>query len=195
MNVAIIPARGGSKRLPRKNIRMFHGKPIIAYSIEAARMSQLFGRVIVSTEDDEIAAVAHSYSAEVLRRTPDLADDLTGTTEVTGRALYALGEPVVLACCIYPTAPMLLPDDLVTGRQVLLASRARYAFSIGTHPKLHDAGMFYWGYPDCFEDGLPIFDVHTQMVPIPANRVCDINTEDDWQRAERMYAELHRVAA
>ncbi len=79
-SIAIIPARGGSKRIPRKNIRNFHGKPLIAYSIQTALESKLFGKVIVTTDDDEIAAVARSYGAEVpFIRPKELVDDFTGT--------------------------------------------------------------------------------------------------------------------
>ena len=107
--VAIIPARGGSKRIPRKNIRPFVGKPIIGYSIEAALQSQLFDRVIVSTDDAEIASVAKAYGAEVpFFRPAELADDFTGTNAVVKQCLEWLNTqkyPVDYACCIYATAP------------------------------------------------------------------------------------------
>ena len=91
--VAIIPARGGSKRIPRKNIKDFHGKPLIAYSIEAALASGLFEKVLVSTDDDEIAEVARSYGAEVpFIRPKELSDDFTGTGEVVKHALTWLKE-------------------------------------------------------------------------------------------------------
>ncbi|DAB32064.1 MAG TPA: pseudaminic acid cytidylyltransferase, partial [Sulfurospirillum sp. UBA11407] len=75
MNVAIIPARGGSKRIPKKNIKEFCGKPMIAYSIEAAKKSELFDKIVVSTDDESIAQVAKSFGAEVLKRPKELADD------------------------------------------------------------------------------------------------------------------------
>ena len=108
MKLAIIPARGGSKRIPRKNIRDFCGKPVIAWSIEAARLSNCFNRIIVSTDDFEIAEVAYAYGAEVpFMRPPELSDDYTGTIPVITHAINwqnQHGEPVTQACCIYATA-------------------------------------------------------------------------------------------
>jgi pseudaminic acid cytidylyltransferase len=119
MNVAIIPARGGSKRIPKKNIKDFLGKPIIAYSIEYAMDSNLFDRVIVSTDDDEIAQVAMEYGAEVpFIRSKKLSDDLTGTHEVIGHAVRWLednGNKIDYVCCLYATAPLIQIKDLVKG--------------------------------------------------------------------------------
>lgn len=133
MNVAVIPARGGSKRIPRKNIRPFAGRPIIAYSIAAARECGLFDRIVVSTDDAEIAAVARDCGAETpFRRPPALADDHTGTDAVVAHALRWLaeqGEAARLACCIYPTAPFLTAVDLRRGHALLLSSGKQFVFS------------------------------------------------------------------
>jgi pseudaminic acid cytidylyltransferase len=131
--LAVIPARGGSKRIPRKNIRDFCGKPMIAWSIEAARDSGLFDRVIVSTEDSEIAAVALQWGAEVpFVRPAELAGDFAGTTEVicdaTERALQH-GWPVDTVCCIYATAPLMQAGDLARGLRSLQSGDWHYAFS------------------------------------------------------------------
>lgn len=138
MLVAVIPARGGSKRIPRKNIRSFAGKPIISYSIAAARACQLFDRVVVSTEDAEIAAVARDCGAETpFLRPAELADDHTGTSAVVAHALVWFadqGADVELACCIYPTAPLLQPDDLRRGYEALLGSGKTFAFSATIYP-------------------------------------------------------------
>ena len=111
MNLAIIPARGGSKRIPQKNIRLFEGKPLIAYSIEVASQSHCFDKIIVSTDSEEIAEVAREYGAEVpFIRPSALADDFTGTTAVTRHAIGAmqeLGFKYEYSCCIYATAPFL----------------------------------------------------------------------------------------
>lgn len=135
-NVAIIPARGGSKRIPRKNIKHFLGKPMISYSITAALKSQLFDRVIVSTDDEEIATVAKAYGAEVpFMRPAALADDHTGTGAVIDHALEYLkqaGESVDYACCIYATAPLLQVEYLVQAYQQLKTSNKQFAFSV-TH--------------------------------------------------------------
>ena len=133
-NVAIIPARGGSKRIPRKNIRPFAGKPMIAWSIQAALASGLFGRVIVSTDDSEIAEVARGFGAEVpFVRPPELADDLTSTQVVMRHALAQVrGAPpqATHACCIYATAPFIRAEDLQLGHRRLVESGRTYAFAV-----------------------------------------------------------------
>ena len=116
MNIAIIPARGGSKRIPRKNIREFGGKPMIKWPISAALETGLFGHVIVSTDDEEIAAVARHAGAETpFMRPAELSDDHATTSEVINHALEwarAQGWPVEALCCIYATAAFVTPDDL-----------------------------------------------------------------------------------
>lgn len=195
MRVAIIPARGGSVRIPRKNLKPFYGRPIITYSIDTARASGLFDRVIVSTDDEEIAGVSRGAGAEVLMREPGLED--VGTQEIAGRALDRLanGTRCVAryACVIYATSPLLLVDDLVAGWDALQQRRTLFAFGVGAEP-LRDAGAYYWGEGWAFVSKVPLITPRTCMVPIPESRVCDINTVDDWHRAERMYA-ANRVAA
>lgn len=115
-NVAIITARGGSKRIPRKNIRPFLGKPIIGYAIETARQSALFAQVMVSTDDDEIAAIARHFGASVpFLRSSETADDFATTADVL-REVFAQyeqqGQVFDYACCLYPTAPFVTPDLL-----------------------------------------------------------------------------------
>lgn len=123
MKTAIIPARGGSKRIPRKNVRLFNGKPMLAWSIEAALQSGVFDRVIVSTDDDEIAAVASEMGAEIpFIRPATLADDFTGTGPVICHAIRWLQEneqSPTLVGCIYATAPLLLPKDLQQAAEAL----------------------------------------------------------------------------
>ena len=129
MKIAVVPARGGSKRIPRKNIRLFEGKPIIAWSIEAALAAGCFDRVIVSTDDADIAAVARQYGAEVpFLRPTELADDYAGTAEVVRHVISALsvqgGAAVSAACCIYATAPFIAAQDLCQGFALLTAPSA-----------------------------------------------------------------------
>jgi pseudaminic acid cytidylyltransferase len=123
MNIAIIPARGGSKRIPKKNIKDFHGKPIIAYSIENAINSKLFDKVIVSTDTDEIAEIALKYGAEVpFIRPKKLSDDYTGTHEVIGHAVRWLennGNKIDYVCCLYATAPLIQIKDLTKGFKLI----------------------------------------------------------------------------
>ena len=189
MRVAIIPARAGSQRIPGKNIRPFHGKPIIAYSIRAALDTRLFDHVIVSTDSEEIAEIAQACEADVLIRPAALADGKTGTQEVMRHHLQAIDAEQ--ACCIYATAPMLTAADLLRGWQQIHRPGVVYSFAVGTEPQLHDAGQFYWGSGWAFREGAPLWHSHSAMVPIDPRRVCDINTEDDWIRAEVMYACLH----
>lgn len=137
MRVAVIPARGGSKRIPRKNIKMFCGRPMIAWSILAAQQSDLFEHIIVSTDDEEIAEVARAWGAKTpFVRPPELSDDHAGTTEVIAHAtrwLEEQGEPATAVCCIYATAPLLQAEDLVRGLKVLQSGSWAYAFSVAEY--------------------------------------------------------------
>jgi pseudaminic acid cytidylyltransferase len=137
MIIAVIPARGGSKRIPRKNLRPFAGKPIIAYSIEAARDARLFDRIVVSTDDAEIAQAARTWGAETpFTRPAALSDDFTGTHAVAAHALTTLVDRTdlerTLACCLYPTAPFVTPDDLRRGFDLLNRSGKSFVFTATT---------------------------------------------------------------
>ena len=138
LKVAVIPARGGSKRIPHKNIRPFAGKPIIGYSIEAAKDCGLFDRILVSTDDQDIAAVAREFGAEVpFLRPAQLADDFTGTNAVVKHAinwLHGEGERIASACCIYATAPFLRHEYLTVGYRKLIEYGSYFAFSVTTFP-------------------------------------------------------------
>jgi N-acylneuraminate cytidylyltransferase len=138
MNIAIIPARGGSKRIPRKNIKNFYGKPLIAYSIEAAKKSGCFDRIIVSTDDNEIAEIALKYGAEVpFIRPKDISDDYSTTMDVIKHALNWLQQEGCLcayACCIYATAPFLNGKSIKNGFESLLENNLNYAFSVTSFP-------------------------------------------------------------
>lgn len=136
--LAIIPARGGSKRIPRKNVKDFCGKPMIAWPILAALESKLFDAIVVSTDDDEIAQVAEDYGAVVpFRRPAELSDDHTPTLPVLAHAIRwweANRSPIELACCIYATAPFLRASDLQRGYEMLRKdAEADFAFSITTY--------------------------------------------------------------
>lgn len=223
MRVAIIPARGGSKRIPRKNIKMFCGKPMIAWSIEVALQSGCFDLVVVSTDDYEIASVARELGASVpFMRPPELADDYTGTIPVISHAIKQLdaqGLGVRQACCIYATAPFLLSEDLRSGLQLLEENNCSYAFSVTSYgfpiqravritsggrvemfspehfntrsqdleEAYHDAGQFYWGQASAWLSGKVIFTPESSPVLLPRHRVQDIDTPDDWARAEWMF--------
>jgi pseudaminic acid cytidylyltransferase len=220
MKIAVIPARGGSKRIPRKNIKPFCGKPMIAWSIEAAKASGLFGRIIVSTDDAEIAAVAKEWGAEVpFVRSEALSNDHAGTTPVVAHATHwVLDQHIAVSavCCIYATAPFLQTEDLKRGWEALDSGGWDYAFTVtdfaapifrsfkqtaeggiemffpehfSTRSQdlpvaLHDAGQFYWGRPEAWLTGKRIFDRRSKPVQIPRWRVQDIDTPEDWERAE-----------
>jgi pseudaminic acid cytidylyltransferase len=136
--VAIIPARGGSKRIPNKNIKLFSGQPIISYSIKAAQATGLFDRIIVSTDSREIAEVAKACGAEVpFTRPAKLSDDFTATAPVLLHALNWLDEHRFAAnyfCCIYATAPFVQPEYIVKGLNLLKSKKATTAFSVTTFP-------------------------------------------------------------
>ena len=133
--LAIIPARGGSKRIPRKNIRDFFGKPIIAYSIEVALQSGLFDEVMVSTDDPEIAAIAKKYGAIVpFMRSSNNANDMAATfdvlkeVEANYQQLYGLTFETI--CCIYPTAPLIKGQKLVEGLDLLIKNNLDTVFPV-----------------------------------------------------------------
>lgn len=227
--LAVIPARGGSKRIPRKNIKPFCDKPMIAWSIEAALQSGCFDQVIVSTDDAEIADVARQHGAQVpFIRPPELADDHTGTTEVIAHAIgwfNAQGQAPSEVCCIYATAPFVTFADLQQGWQVLIESGCDFAFSVTSyafpiqrairitpagrvdmfHPEhfntrsqdleeaWHDAGQFYWGQAQAWLQNKVIFGPTSAPIKLPRHHVQDIDTPEDWVRAEWLFkALLHR---
>ena len=134
MNIAVIPARGDSKRIPQKNIKDFCGKPMIAWALEVAKNSRLFDHIIVSTDNKEIADIARNLGAEVpFIRPAELSDDFAGTTEVVSHATeWAVEQGFKLSavCCIYATAPFLQATDLSRGLQVLQSGQWDYAFSV-----------------------------------------------------------------
>ena len=223
--VAVIPARGGSKRIPRKNIKDFYGKPLIAYSIEVALNSKLFDKVVVSTDDEEIASIAKDYGADVpFIRPKKLSDDFTGTGDVVNHALAYLqeqGEVFDYACTIYATAPLLQKEYLIEGFEKLKNSDAVNAFSVTSMPfpiqrtfkidknnrcdmftpehymtrsqdleeAYQDAGQFYWTKLNKSSSEI-MFGKDSIAVVLPRHLVQDIDTLEDWKRAEIMYRVL-----
>ena len=227
-NIAIIPARGGSKRLPKKNLKYFLGKPIIAYSIETAIKTNLFDRVIVSTDNPAIAKSAIKYGAEApFVRPKELSDDFTGTHEVMRHAVKWLensGEKIHYVCCIYPTAPLIEKKDLLkgfnlikNGKWELIMAATNFSYPIFRSfkkspngglemifpehynsrsqdlPKVyHDAGLFYWANPNIWKKKPKVYNEKNSIVEIPNYRVQDIDTFDDWKKAEIIYKILKK---
>lgn len=226
MNIAIIPARGGSKRIPRKNIRPFCGKPMIGWVIEAVARSECCARIIVSTDDEEIAEIARGFGAEVpFLRPAELADDHTGTTDVVAHAVdwaEEAGLAPALVTCAYATAPFLRPADLQAAHERMEGGAWDFVFSAtgfaapierafrlsgagavtmdnpglfqtrsqDLEPAYHDAAQFYVGRPAAWVERRQIFAPHSSALKLPSWRVQDIDTEEDWQRAELMFRAL-----
>lgn len=182
--IAIIPARGGSRRIPRKNIRDFFGRPIICYSIETAQGA--CERVIVSTEDAEIAQLAKDLGCEVHQRSFELARDEVGTQAVVANVLQDKKIKQGRVLVLYPCAPLVEGRDL---DEALLDHR-NYAVAVGSEP-LRDAGAFYAGNAREFRELVPLYNRNTRLVVLPEERVCDINEPADWMGAETKYARLH----
>lgn len=222
MKIAVIPARGGSKRIPRKNIKEFSGRPMIAWAITTAVKSKLFDHVIVSTDDEEIADIARKWGAETpFARPVELADDITPTVPVIAHAVRASidsGWNVEYACCIYPCVPFLQEKDLVDAFNLMKKNNADFVYPVTeyAHPiqramrqlssgqmqfvnpeneltrtqdlekTFHDSGQFYWGKSSAW---LEQKKMHTDGLgmSIPNWRVVDIDSMDDWKRAEDLY--------
>ncbi|MDD2580807.1 MAG: pseudaminic acid cytidylyltransferase [Desulfuromonadaceae bacterium] len=228
--IAVIPARGGSKRIPHKNIKEFCGKPMIAWSIEAALQSGCFDCIVVSTDDAEIAEIAQRFGAEVpFMRPAQLSDDHTGTIPVIRNAIewfIKQGQQPEQVCCIYATAPFISPEDIQSGLEILTATGSDYAFSVTSYPfpiqrairltpygrvemfnpeefntrsqdleeAYHDAGQFYWGRASAWLAEKMIFSTAAAPVQLPRHQVQDIDTMEDWQRAELMFKAMKKSA-
>lgn len=226
--IAIIPARGGSKRIPRKNIKDFFGKPLIAYSIEAAIKSKLFDKIIVSTDDEEIAKIAKEYGAEVpFLRPKELSDDFIMPQSAIDHTLDYfdnIGEIYDNYCTIYPTAPLIQVKYLIKGFEELINTDAVNVFSATSMPypiqrsfkinqnnrcemfwpqkynvrsqdleeAYHDAGQFYWtnrSRQKKIKNKIILSDVSIAII-LPRYLVQDIDSLEDWEMAELMYAVL-----
>lgn len=221
---AIIPARGGSKRIPRKNIRPFCGVPLLARTIGLLERTGLFSRIIVSTDDAEIADVATTVGAEVpFFREAALADDHTSTPAVvrdTIQRLHANGDRISIACCVYPAAVLASAKVFVECGELAITGRYDYVLPVtpfrfpvqrglrltsettcemlwpenrgrrsqDLEPVYHDAGQFYFGKVDAWLEERPVFGPRSRVVVIPHQLVQDIDTLDDWERAEAIYS-------
>lgn len=222
-HIALIPARGGSKRIPKKNIRDFLGKPIIAYTIEAAQRSGCFDRIIVSTDCPEIKKVALEYGAEVpFERPDDIADDYSTAIDVIKHTItWAQKDDIDfdLICCLYATAPFMRSTDIIAGENMLLNEpSANYAMTVTSFPfpiqrgvmvknnrlemfqpehfltrsqdleeSYHDAAQIYWGRPNAFLKDIPVLSDTAMPIILPRHFAQDIDTEEDWIRAELLY--------
>ena len=228
MRIAIIPARGGSKRIPKKNIKEFCGKPMIAWPIDAANSSGCFDRIVVSTDNEEIARVAEKYGAEVpFIRPANLSDDHTTVAPVIDHAIKLLSQngcDIDEVCCIYATAPFIKPSDIKIGLHKLQNLECDFSFSVCSYQfpiqrafsilgevgvsmyrpndfnirsqdleeAYHDAGQFYWGYPSSWGKDVKMFSDRSAPVILPRYRVQDIDTMEDWTRAELLFETINK---
>ena len=226
-NLCIIPARGGSKRIPRKNIKEFRGYPIIKWSIEAAWESAVFQSVVVSTDDDEIAKIAKNYGATVPYMRPrELSDDHTDTRTVVNHMIEEMnkrGNSYNFVCCLYATSPLIdsnylreaikevqnEPDKTVFPvakfsypiQRALKRDRNGYTRfanredackrSQDLEERFHDAGQFYIAKPERWKNEKNILE-GSKTILLPAWSVQDIDTEEDWIKAEIMHEILNR---
>lgn len=222
--VGIIPARGGSKRIPRKNITPFLGVPIIARAIACLENANVFDRIVVSTDDAEVAELAVAAGAEVpFVRPPELADDLTGTDAVIRHAIASIehdsGRILGEVCAFYPTAVLSRPTDVQDSLRMFREMSADFVF-VGTsfsypiqralrrltdgsvemldpdqlltrsqdlEETFHDAGQFYWGQRESWMAGKAVFTSKSHLYYMSPERVQDIDTYEDWRRAELIF--------
>jgi CMP-N-acetylneuraminic acid synthetase len=184
--ICIIPARGGSRRIPGKNIKPFFGKPIILYSIDKATDSGLFSDIVVTTDSEEIADVVRQYGASVYMRPHEYGHDSVGTQEVAAQYVRTLINPPALVCVVYATAPLMHVADLIKGYHMVREFGTNFVFSVRASP-LQDAGQFYWCFTSKLLDGSLLVGSRTRLVAVPDNFICDINTPEDWDKALRMY--------
>jgi len=228
MNACIIPARGGSKRIQKKNIREFCGKPMIAHSIEAAQAADVFDRIIVSTDSEEVADMARMYSVEVpFMRPSKLSDDHATTDDVIIHALNWFrdnGVELTYACCLYATAPFVQSEYIQQGLEKMKETCAIGAFSVTTFPfpifrglkinergalemfwpehrltrsqdlpeAYHDAGQFYWFDVEKYFKNTRSYIERALPIILPRHLVQDIDTPEDWVRAELMFQALEK---
>lgn len=229
MNIALIPARGGSKRIKNKNIKLFNGKPIIQYSIDAAFSSGCFDKVIVSTDSNEIADFASGLGCEVpFKRPANISDDYATTAEVIDHALNYMVEQkyyVKYVCCIYATAPFIKKTDIIRGFELIDEQQVSSVFTVTTFPfpiqralrvnsngalemfspeheltrsnnledAYHDAGQFYWLNAQDFHNNKRIYTKDAMPLVLERKMVQDIDTQEDWNRAEKMFEVLKRT--
>lgn len=226
--LAVIPARGGSKRIPRKNIRPFVGVPMLSRTIAMLRAAGVFDHVVVSTDDDEISDIASMAGALVpFRRPQELSNDTAATLPVVAHAIREMNARGMLSdfvCCAYPAAVLSRPDDVRAAYDLLRRTEVDYVFTATSfpypiqralrkladgscemywpehretrsqdlEPAYHDAGQFYFGRSEAWLQGSPLFGRRSKMLELPRYRVQDIDTPEDWVRAETIFRLLEQ---
>tara|TARA_B100001093_G_C26823217_1_gene1012841 strand:- start:989 stop:1678 length:690 start_codon:yes stop_codon:yes gene_type:complete len=229
MNICIIPARGGSKRIPKKNIKDFYGKPIIEWTIQAIIKSNIFDKIILSSDDKEIIKIAKKLGVEApFIRPKNISDDKSTTNQVMQHASTWLNNNNYIIeniCCVYPTSPMLNPEDLIKANKEIKKNKWDYVFSAyeSTIPfqrsfkknieggvqmyfpknfairtqdlpsTLLDAGQFYFGTKNAWENCKEIFSKKSHPLLIPESRVQDIDVDSDWINAEKKFQTFFNI--
>jgi len=227
-NLAIIPARRGSKRIKNKNIKKFYGVPIISYAIKTALETKMFDKVVVSTDCLKIAKLSKKLGADVpFLRSKSLSDDMTNVDEVIKHAILWFEEHSFFyknICCIYPTNPFLNVQVIKNVYKLLIKNKSDYAFTVSkfTHniqrgfnlsknnkikkkftkyekkrsqdlkEYYHDAGQIYWGKRLAFKNMQNLFTAKSSAYCIPGYLTHDINTMEDWRRAELFFKILRK---
>lgn len=223
MNIAIIPARAGSKRIKNKNIKLFNGKPIIYYAIKKAINSKIFKKVIVSTDSYKIKKISEKYGADVPFLRPDsLSDDFAGTIDVIKHAIKKISnknDKNLNICCIYPATPLLKKNDLINSYKIFKKKKCSFLFAASNfsypvqrgfvlnkngylqminkknyksrsqdlEPVYHDAGQFYWGSSNDWNNSKMIYGNKSSVYLLPRIRAQDIDTLEDWNIAKKLY--------
>lgn len=217
MNSCIIPARGGSKRIPRKNIKNFCGQPMLARAIDTAKHSQLFEQIIISTDDNEIADIAQTHGVTVIKRPAELADDYATTVAVIRHAIADLSADSNI-CCLYPCTPLLRSNWLVESFKAWRNSNSLYCFPILEFEsnilrslKLSEQGEVASVFsqheqvrtqdlPHAYYDAGQFYwgkretwlredKIHNHAIGfvLPKYSVVDIDDDNDWQFAEMLF--------
>ena len=228
MNIAIITARSGSKRIPKKNIKKFCGKPIIYWVIKAVKKSKIFDKIIVSTDSKKIAKLVKKYNIDVpFIRPKKFSGDYVGTNKVMVHAIKWLIKNNCkpnYVCCIYPTAAFIRPIDILKGYRIIKKNKNSFIFSgssfvssvtrsfyRNSKRKLKmlfskdyykrsqdlkeiyfDAGQFYWGSKNSWLTFNSVLNNSSDIVYIPKWRAIDIDTKEDWKKAEK-FAKLNNL--
>lgn len=224
MNIAIITARLGSKRIKNKNIKIFDNKPIIAFTIESAIKSNCFDKIIVSTNSLEIGNIAKKYGAEFpFIRPNNLATDNSPTSDVIIHAINSIKcTDETNICLLYPASPFILAKDLIRGNNMLDKNNVDFIIAVTNYPHpiqraftinenkiikvlhsknmkirtqefepyYHDAGQFIWATAKTWINNIDIYSANNMGLVIPSYRSYDIDSEDDWKRAEIMFKYL-----
>ncbi len=213
MNIAIIPARGGSTRIKNKNFKYFFGKPVISYSIATALNSKLFSEVIVSTDNEKLIYVSKKAGAKVFFKRPNyLSKNNIPIIDVVSHAIKELKknnfEPTNV-CCIFPVSPLLTKEMLIKGLSYLKKKKLNYVFPVTNYTNsnlnkliIHngkisknkikgkiffDAGQFYWGKTSAWKKKLKIFGSNSGVLNLSSSKLVDVNIPSDWQILKKNY--------